>query len=111
MELAVGSRAPGVVNDWVVRAKAELDRFEEERKAAATADETDIAAGDPEERPVEAPPEEVTGPVEAPPVEEAPQPAPDQEPPAEAEVVDDPRARLEQAMKDTTGTGKPDTTK
>lgn len=34
VEAAVAQRSPGVVNDWVVRAKAELDRFEAEKAAA-----------------------------------------------------------------------------
>lgn len=59
IELAVGKRAPGVVNEWLGRAKQELDRFEAERAdQGATAEE-----------PVAEPEEEVT----AEPVEDDPQ--------------------------------------
>lgn len=64
VELAVGNRAPGVINDWVKRARAELDRFEASKTAPGA-----NAAGtiDVEERPVEEPEEEVTAePVEEP---------------------------------------------
>lgn len=102
VEMAVGNRAPGVVNDWCVRASQELDRFAEEKAAAAEAPETDVAAGDPEERPVEVEPEEVSGtPVEPDPeAEPEGEPEPDVEPPAEAETVDDAEERLRLHLED-----------
>ena len=76
VELAVGKRAPGVVAQWVVDAKAELDRHAEAKAAAERGDEPEAT-----EEPVA---EEVDG--EA--VEE----------PSEPEV-DDPRARLDEHIK------------
>jgi hypothetical protein len=52
LELALGSRAPGPVREWVAKAKAELDRFAKEQANPA-------AAADPPEEPVEEPVEEV----------------------------------------------------
>jgi hypothetical protein len=92
VEVAVGKRAPGVVNEWLGRAKLELDRFEREKSAA---EET---SGDPkadavvvEEKAVEEPEEEVTG--EAVP-EEGHGVLPD-----DAVGADDPRARLDEHLR------------
>lgn len=42
IELAVGNRAPGVINEWVARAREELDRFAAEK---AKAEETAVEPG------------------------------------------------------------------
>ena len=66
IELAVGKRAPGVVNEWLKAAKAELDRFEQEKAANPAHDAADAVAADAvAEEPVPEPEEEVTAePVE-----------------------------------------------
>jgi len=66
IELAVGKRAPGVVNEWLGRAKAELDRFEQEK---ATTEDTVAGGQVVAEEAVPEPEEEVT----AEPVEDDPQ--------------------------------------
>jgi hypothetical protein len=73
IELSVGNRAPGLVNDWCVRANEELDRFAAEKAAAQPDAATGEVQGDtpaPAEVEVDAPPEEVT----AEPVPEEPTP-------------------------------------
>lgn len=39
LELALGDRAPSVVNKWIVDANAELDRFEQQKREALEAEE------------------------------------------------------------------------
>jgi len=68
IELAVGKRAPGVVNEWLGRAKAELDRFEGEKLQQAQEGNAEPTTAV-EEEPVPEPEEEVT----AEPVEDDPQ--------------------------------------
>jgi hypothetical protein len=63
VEMAVGRRSPGVVKDWERRANEALDKFIAEKAEAAKADETNIAAGDPEDEPVLAAEEVVNGEV------------------------------------------------
>lgn len=43
LELALGNRSPAAVNDWVARAKEELDRFAAEQAAEAEAAEEPVA--------------------------------------------------------------------
>jgi hypothetical protein len=85
IELAVGGRAPGLVADWVRRAKDELKRFEAEK---ANADpETGEVKPDTETQPAEvevaAPPEE----VDAEPVMPDPPDVPDVKPENDEKVV------------------------
>jgi hypothetical protein len=105
VEMAIGQRAPSVVNDWYVRAKAELTRFKaakaEEPKSEAEPEQ------EPEERKVEAPPEEVTGPVEQP-AQEAGERADEvvEEAVLADEDADDPQTRLQAHLDDEMGDGK-----
>lgn len=79
IEVALGSRSPAVVDEWVGRARAELARFETEQAAAAVeADPPDadvVVEGEVEpERPEELSPQPEPVP-EAEPAADAPQPA------------------------------------
>jgi len=82
VELAVGNRAPGVVNDWVRRATEELDRHKAEKDAAAESRVEEDQ--EPAEVEVEAPPEEVTA-----------EPVPEEETPDEDPEIQALRARYE----------------
>jgi hypothetical protein len=78
LELALGNRAPGQVNDWLVRAKEELDRFEQERAATARAAEGEGLAPDaPAEQAVEEPEEVVDAQVVPTPESSTTSPPPD----------------------------------
>jgi hypothetical protein len=95
VEMAIGNRAPGVVNDWIGRATAELDRFAAEKEAAAETQPEDAEQERPEEQPVEVPEEQVSGIPEEPAEPGAETPPADGADPPDAEVVDDPQARLD----------------